>query len=98
LNPPQLTLLDNAGNVLRNNDYPDLNSNLDGSGNDNVEGDALIYGYAVPATGTYYWRVSDLSTGQPGGQYELFTVPEPTAGLLLVLCVPLFVRKRVWGR
>ncbi len=90
---PRLQLLNGVGTVLRNNDYPDTNSNFDGSGSDNVEGDALIYGYTLPATGTYYWAITDLSGG--GGDYELFTIPEPaSATMLLLIGAALSTRRR----
>jgi hypothetical protein len=91
---PRLRLLNSVGAILQSNDYPDTNSNFDGSGNDNVEGDALIYNFTLPATGTYYWTVNDLDNA--GGDYELFTVPEPaSATILLLLAAALAMPRRM---
>jgi len=71
---PIIDLLDNNSNVLASSNFPA--SDVDGNGSSDVEGDALLYGFTLPANGTYGVRVS----GGSSGQYELLTVlPEPAS-------------------
>ena len=87
----QLFLLTAGNNLLTGSPFPmtadATGTNYDGAtsmGNPipNSYGDSLIYGYTLPADGTYFVELQ----GSQDGYYELFAVvPEPSSCVLAVL-------------
>lgn len=88
---PSVQVIDDFNNPLVFSNSPA--SDVDGNGQSDVEGDALIYNFTLPASGVYGIKV----TGGSSGQYELLTVlPEPGSLALFAIgaCAMLTRRTR----